>query len=76
MVSKFRKDTDDLFAVVTHEALAKELRRSVASVRQARKDEDNRSYREPPPNWEPAVLRLAEKQAAHFLKLVKRLRST
>jgi hypothetical protein len=71
----FKKITDDLFASVSHDELAGALGVSVATIRQARLDEDAKAHRSAPPGWEIGVLKLAEARAAHFERLAKRLRA-
>ena len=75
MTISFRKATDDLFTVVTHEELANELGCSVATIRQARRTEGTPAYRSPPKGWERAVLKLAEQRLDHFKRLVAKLRA-
>ena len=70
----FKKVTDLLFSRVDHEALAKALKVSVASIRQARLSPDALAHRAPPPNWENAVMRLAEERVLHFKKLIEEIR--
>jgi hypothetical protein len=72
----FRMITDDLFLCVSHEEAAKAMGCSIALVRQARRDKDSPAFRNPPPGWEKAVLRLAEKQARHFQKLIEKIRAS
>ena len=69
----FKKATDRLFSRIDHENLAKELGVSVASIRQARLSPDALAHRSPPPDWEPAVIRLAKERVLHFRKLVEEL---
>ena len=71
----FKSATDRLFDRVDHEALAGELGVSVATIRQARLSEAARANRTPPPNWREAVAALAEKQLAHYAKLLEDLKS-
>ena len=71
----FKKMTDDLFASVSHDELAEAIGVSVATIRQARLDEQAKAHRSPPPGWEMGVLKLAEARAAHFGRLAKRLRA-
>jgi hypothetical protein len=66
----FNDATDRLFDRISHEELAEALGVSVASIRQARLRADARAYRAPPQGWEEAALRLAERQRAHFERLV------
>lgn len=75
MSINFRKATDELFEVVSHEELAKEIGCSVATIRQARRDEGTSSYRSPPKGWEKAALKIAERKRDHFAKLVAKLRA-
>jgi len=75
MSINFRKATDELFGIVTHEELAEELGCSVATIRQARRTEGTASYRNPPKGWEKAVLKLAEQKFEHFKRLVAKLRA-
>ncbi len=75
MTINFRKATDELFTVVTHEELADALGCSVATIRQARRAEGTASYRSPPKGWERAVLKLAEQKLDHFKRLVAKLRA-
>ena len=72
----FKKATDRLFSRADHEDLAKALSVSVASIRQARLNPDALAHRSPPPDWEDAVLRLAEERVSHFQKLVEELRGS
>jgi hypothetical protein len=72
----FKKATDRLFSRVDHEDLAKALGVSVASIRQARLSPDALAHRTPPPDWETAVLRLAEERLLHFRKLVEEMRGS
>jgi hypothetical protein len=72
----FKKATDRLFYRVDHEDLATALKVSVASIRQARLSPDALAHRSPPPDWENAVLRLAEERVLHFRKLIAELRGS
>src|SRR5271156_1666314 len=72
----FKKATDRLFSRIGHEDLAKALKVSIASIRQARLSPDALAHRSPPPDWENAVLRLAEEQVWHFRKLIEEIRSS
>jgi hypothetical protein len=69
----FKEATDGLFHRVDHAELAEALGVSVASIRQARLSPDARAYREPPPKWREAAIRLAEKRLLHYRKLIERL---
>jgi hypothetical protein len=75
MAINFRKATDELFEVISHEELARELGCSVATIRQARRDEGTSSYRSPPKGWEKGVLKLAEQKLDHFKRLVAKLKA-
>lgn len=70
----FREATDGLFARVDHEELAKALGVSVASIRQARLRDDARAHRQPPGEWQYAVIRLAEDRVGHYRRLIAVLR--
>jgi hypothetical protein len=76
MAKDFRKATDELFAVISHEELAKALGCSVATVRQARLDPAAKAHRNPPADWEKIVSKLAEGQGAHFKKLATKLKTS
>ena len=76
MPLNFRKTTDDLFARIGIEDVAQEMDCSAASIKQARLGEGALARRTPPKGWEKAVLRLAEKQLAHFQKLVAKIRAS
>ncbi len=69
----FRKATDNLFDGVPHKDLAKTLGVSVAAVRQARLRSEARAHRSPPPNWQAAVVKLANEQIHRYRKLVSDL---
>lgn len=71
----FKKITDALFTRITSEDLATEAKVSWQAVRQARMAEGANSKRPPPPGWEDAALRLAERQATQFTKLAAKLRA-
>ncbi len=70
----FKEATDGLFDRVTHEELAESLGISVATIRQVRLASDARAHRNPPENWEDAVIRLAEKRVFHYRKLIDQIR--
>jgi hypothetical protein len=70
----FKKATDQLLDGISHDALAKALGASVASVRQARLPVTAKAYRRPPEGWETGILRLADGRARHFAHLAARLR--
>jgi hypothetical protein len=71
----FRQATNELFAKVDHEDLARALGVSVASIRQARLREDANAHRSPPGEWRNAVIRLAEEKADRYRRLVDELRA-
>jgi hypothetical protein len=71
---KFREAVDSLCSALTHEDVANALGVSVQSIRQARMQEDSKSFREPPKNWERALIRLAESRMSYYRRLVKKLR--
>jgi len=70
----FKEATDGLFDRISHEELADALSVSVASIRQARLPTSAKAYREPPREWQDAVIRLVEKRLAHYNRLIKRLK--
>ena len=72
----FKRATDRLFSRVDHEDLAKALKVSVPSIRQARLGPEALAHRSPPPDWEEAVLRLAEERVLHFRKLIEEIRGS
>jgi hypothetical protein len=72
----FKNATDRLFSRIDHKDLAKALGVSVASIRQARLRPDAIAHRSPPPDWENALLRLAEEQVGHFRKLLEEMRGS
>jgi hypothetical protein len=70
----FKEATDGLFDRIDHAELADSLGVSVASIRQARLAATAQAHREPPKNWEGAVIRLAEKKVWHYRRLIERIR--
>jgi hypothetical protein len=70
----FKKATDGLFERISHEDLADALGVSVASIRQARLTPTAKAYREPPPNWHDAIVRLAERRVWHYRQLINDVR--
>jgi hypothetical protein len=70
----FKEATDGLFDRIDHAELAKALGVSVASIRQARLSPQAKAYREPPPNWQVALIRLAEKRVWHYRRLIEQVR--
>ena len=73
MAKDFRAITEALFERVKAEDLAAEIGCSTQTVKQARIRGDSAGRRSPPPDWETAARRLAERQAAHFRRLADRL---
>lgn len=69
----FKKATDELLTGVTLEDLASAMGVSVQSVRQARASDGTTAHRQPPQEWERAVVRLAEQQERRFRALGQRL---
>jgi len=69
----FRDATNDLFAGISHQALADALGVSVATVRQARLAPSAKAHRSPPEGWDEAVASLAEAHASKLLMLAKAL---
>lgn len=69
----FKAATDDLCGGISHEALAKALGVSVATVRQARLRPDAKAHRSPPENWEDAVIKLAGSQIQRYRDLISEL---
>jgi hypothetical protein len=72
----FKEATDGLFDRISHEELAEALGVSVASIRQARLSPNAKAHREPPERWKAAVIRLAQKRAAHYKRLADNLRKS
>ncbi len=69
----FRDATDGLCAKVDHEDIARALGVSVQTVRQARLTDNTKAYREPPREWQDAVIRLAEERVWHYRKLIEKI---
>ena len=69
----FREATNGLFDRVDHEALAKALGVSVASIRQARLRPEAGAYRSPPNGWQRAVVKLAKDCAERYQRLAEAL---
>ena len=69
----FKEATDGLFDRIDHEALAKRLGVSVATIRQARLREEAGAHRAPPSDWKTAVAQLAEERLDHYRKLIMEL---
>ena len=75
MSKDFRKATDELFSVISHQEVADALGCSVATIRQARLDEGAKAHRRPPEGWEKVVARMAEGRGLAFARLSARLKS-
>jgi hypothetical protein len=71
----FKEATDQLFAQPSHADLASSLGVSVALIRQARLNPSAKSHRQPPDDWQRAVIRLAEKQIMARRQLIDAIRS-
>ena len=69
----FKFATDRLGGCVTHVQLAAALKSSVQRIRQARLDESNPAYRNPPPGWEAALAKLARARARELDAFAKQL---
>jgi|tagenome__1003787_1003787.scaffolds.fasta_scaffold20653457_2 hypothetical protein len=72
----FREATDGLFDRVDHDDLAKALGVSIAAIRQARLRPEAAAHRQPPEDWENAVIRLAEERVWHYRKLIESVRQS
>ncbi|MBX6333161.1 MAG: hypothetical protein IRY91_15040 [Gemmatimonadaceae bacterium] len=59
----FKTATDRLTACIGHADIAEAAGVSVQSIRQARLDPTNPSYRSPPPGWESVLARLARERS-------------
>jgi hypothetical protein len=70
----FRQATDALLEAVTLEDLANAMGVSVQAVRQARVAEGTKAHRSPPPEWQAAVIELAEARAKAFSGLARQIR--
>jgi hypothetical protein len=69
----FKAATDELCEGITHEALARALGVSVATIRQARLRAQAKAHRSPPENWEDAVIKLAGSQIRRYRNLISEL---
>lgn len=72
----YREATDILFSAPRHEDLAQRLGVSVASIRQARLSPNAKAYRDPPADWQKAVIQVAEAKVMAYLNLVETLCAT
>jgi hypothetical protein len=70
----FKEATDALCESLGHEDVAKALRVSIQTVRQARLSPGAKGFRGPPDRWETALLRLAEIRAAQYKQVAGSLR--
>jgi len=70
----FRKATDALLESITLQDLADAMGVSLQAIRQARTAEENKAFRSPPPDWERAVIRLAEARAKELNGLARQVR--
>jgi hypothetical protein len=71
----FRKATELLCEPVTHADIAKAVKRSEQTVRQARLPGGSAGHRSPPPDWEGGIAKLARARADKLLKLADQLQS-
>jgi hypothetical protein len=69
----FRAATDHLLAKISPRELADEIGCSLQTIRQARLDKDMAGHRLPPPGWERAVKKLAQRQTARLQELLRLL---
>ena len=67
----FKAATDVLGDCVTHEQIAKLCGVSVQSIRQARIDQDNPSYRSPPARWPGVITKLAYERRRELKRLIE-----
>lgn len=65
----FKTATDRLTARVTLADIAEACGSAINSIERARLDADSRHRREPPPDWEPALARLARERGIELLML-------
>lgn len=69
----FKAATDRLADSVTHADIAREAGVSLQSIRQARLDPNNPSYRKPPANWKTALVKLARGRGGKLAELADEL---
>jgi hypothetical protein len=69
----FKAATDKLCEGLSHNALAKALGVSIATIRQARLRNGAKARRSPPENWEDAVIQLAGSQIQRYRHLISEL---
>jgi hypothetical protein len=72
----FRDAVDTLCTPLTHQDVAKALKVSVQTVRQARLNENSDAFRAPPKNWRAAIIRLAEQRILSYYKLIEKMKTT
>jgi hypothetical protein len=75
-VMKFKAATDELMIAITAADIAKEIGCSSQAVKQARSKETAIGYRNPPPGWQDATAKLAERNANRLTRLAAKLRAT
>ncbi len=69
----FRQATDALLESVTLEDLANAMGISIQAVRQARAAEGSKAHRSPPPDWDGAVIQLAQARAKALSALARQV---
>lgn len=69
----FRNATDQLIQRITLVDIAEACGSAVNSIERARLDVDSRHHREPPPDWEAAVARLARERGLELVRLAEEL---
>jgi hypothetical protein len=67
----FKDATDRLTACLSHADIAQAAGVSVQSIRQARVEPGNSSYRNPPEGWRQVVARLARQRAKELQVLAQ-----
>lgn len=72
----FKEATDVLTARVTLVDIAEACGSHPNSVERARLDPESRNYREPPPNWQAAVARLARERGQELLQLADSVKTS
>jgi hypothetical protein len=72
----FKEATDELCESLSHDALAKALGVSVATIRQARLRTGAKARRSPPEKWEDTVIQLAGSQIQRYRHLISKLHAT
>jgi hypothetical protein len=70
----FRDAINELCAKIDHDDVAKALGVSVQTIRQARMSVAAKAHREPPREWQDALIRLAEERVWHYRKLIEEIR--